>query len=202
MPSTRRTLLASGLAFLSGCSMVASDGPRTGNATATSVRESDGSTPAETLRFGESHVDTGLEITVEAPTVEAAFDHDGKTYEMPEGDALAFASATFHNTRTEGSLPIDGPIFTLAADGTETLETHRVRHPAFDPSVRVRRMEDVSTTQRWSAEGGTVAPGERLGGTAVFRVPESTDPSSVRIVYESDRIRDDRFGDDVAAWTG
>lgn len=158
------------------------------------------SNPAETLQFGESYVDTGLEITVETPTINTTFRHDGETYDLPEGDALVFAPVTFYNTTSEESLPIDGPIFTLLDDGVEVLETHSVKHPKFDPSIRIRSMTDVPTTHRWTAQGDSVAPDERLSGTAVFRVPESTDPSSLRIVYESNRIKDDRFGGEIVAW--
>lgn len=207
MPSTRRTLVVSGLALLSGCATSESSNPQGGRGNATTETETTGtkqsglSNPDETLQFGESYVDTGLEITVETPTIDATFRHDGETYEMPDGDALAFTPVTFRNTESEERLPIDGPIFTLLDDGIEVLETHSVKHPKFDPSIRVRRMADVPTTQRWTAEGGSVASGERLSGTAVFRVPESTDPSSLSIVYESDRIKDDRFGDEIVAWT-
>lgn len=207
MPSTRRTVVVSGLALLSGC---ATNEPRSrptereSTTTKTGSREteeSDLSNPDETLRFGESYVDTGLEITVETPSIDATFRHDGETYDLPDGNALAFAPLTFRNTTSEGPLPIDGPMFTLLDGEVEVTETHSVRHPEFDPSIRVREMTGVPTTQRWSAQGGSVASGERLSGTAVFRVPESTDPSSLRIVYESDRIRDGRFGGDVVAWT-
>lgn len=208
MPSPRRTFILSGLTALSGC---AANAPRTQQTTGESPKKttettagsgaSDLSNPNETLRFGESYVDTGLEITVETPSIETSFRHDGARYRMPDGDALAFATVAFHNTKSEGSLPIDGPIFTLFGDGTEVLETHSVEHPEFDPTIRVRQMEDIPTTQRWTAQGGTVAPGERLSGTAVFRVPDSSDPSTFSIVYESDRIGDDRFGNETVAWT-
>lgn len=205
MPSTRRTFVVSGLALLSGCAMSAPRSRQTERESTTTERQETEqpnlSNPDETLQFGESYVDTGLEITVETPTIDTTFRHDGETYDLPEGDALVFAPVTFYNTTSEGSLPIDGPIFTLLNDGVEVTETHSVRHPKFDPSIRVREMTDVPTTQRWTAQGGSVEPGERLSGTAVFRVPESTDLSSLRIVYESDRISDGWFGGDVVAWT-
>lgn len=207
MSSTRRTLVVSSLALLSGCAMSESRSQRTerGNTAtetgATGTEQSSRSTPGETLQFGKAYVDTGLEITVETPTIDATFRHDGDTYELPDGDALAFASVTFHNTESDGPLPIDGPIFTLVDDEVEVLETHSVKHPRFDPSICIRRMADAPTTQRWTAEGGSVASGERLSDTAVFRVPESTDPSSLSIIYESDRIMDDRFGGEIVAWT-
>lgn len=203
MPSTRRRLIVSGFAFLSGC---ATRGRQTGQETTagpeiTDTTQSGLSTPDETLQFGESYVDTGLEITVETPTIDTTFRHDGATYELPEGDALAFTPVTFHNTTPEGPLPIDGPMFTLVDGEVEVLETHSVKHPAFDPSIRVRNVADVPSTQRWTAQGGSVPPGKRLSGMAVFRVPKSTAPSSLSIVYESDSIRDDRFGGVMVAWT-
>lgn len=208
MPSTRRTVILAGLTFLSGCTSVKPRSQETSNDPTTQPTEttdgsgtSDISNPDETLQFGEPYVDTSLEITVETPSIETVFQHNGETYHMPDGDALAFAAVTFHNTNSEGSLPIDGPIFTLLSDGTETLETHSVEHPEFDPTIRVRQMEDVPTTQRWTSQGGTVSPGERLSDTAVFRVSESTDPSTLSLVYESDRIADDRFGNKTVAWT-
>lgn len=203
MPPTRRAFVVSATAILSGC---ATRGRQTGQGTTTETEitdtdQTDLSTPDERLRFGESYVDTGLEITVETPTFDTTFRHDGATYELPKGDALAFTPVTFHNTTSEGPLPIDGPMFTLVGDEVEVLETHSVEHSAFDPSIRVRNMVDVSTTQRWTAQGGSVAAGENLSGTAVFRVPKSTDAASLRIVYESDRIRDDRFGGGIVEWT-
>lgn len=208
MPSTRRTFVLTGLTVLSGCTTSSSRSQQTTDESPTETTEiidgstaSDLSNPDTTLQFGSSYVDTDLEITVEAPSIESTFRSDGETYQMPDGDALALAPITFHNTKSEEPLPIDGPLFTLLGDGTERLETHSVKHPEFDPAIRVRMLEDVPTTHRWTAQGGMVKPGERLSGTAVFRLPESTDPSTLSVVYESDLIADDRFGNTVAAWT-
>lgn len=208
MSSTRRTFVLTGLAALSGCTTSAPRSQHTTDESATETTEttdgsggSDLSNPDATLEFGASYVDTGLEITVEAPAIETTFRSDGETYRMSDGEALAFAPVMFHNTKSEGSLPIDGPLFTLFGDGIERLETHSVEHSEFNPTVRVRMLEDVPTTQRWTAQGGMVKPGERLSGTAVFRIPASIDPSTFSVVYESDRIADDRFGGSVVAWT-
>lgn len=209
MPSTRRTVLASGLLLLSGCTFDETGSGRTTGeptptespkaTTRTDTQDSNVLDPDETLQFGTSYVDTGLEITVETPIIDTTFRHDGETYDMPDGEALAFTPIEFDNTSDE-LLPIDGPIFTLVDGETTVLETHSVDHPEFDPSIRIREMENVSTTLRWSAEGTTIEPDQLLAGTAVFQVPEPTEPSTLSIVYESDRIQDDRFGGDVVAW--
>lgn len=208
MPSTRRTFVLTGLTILSGCTtselrsqQTTKKSSRETTKTTDESNQSDLSNPDATLQFGSSYIDTDLEITVESPSIETTFRFDGKTYQMPDGDALAFTPLTFHNTKSEESLPIDGPLFTLLGDGTEKLETHSVKHPEFDPTIRVRMLEDVPTTQRWTAQGGMVKPGERLSGTAVFPIPESINLSTLSVVYESGRIADDRFGKTVVAWT-
>ncbi|USZ69468.1 hypothetical protein NGM10_06960 [Halorussus salilacus] len=206
MPSTRRSLILIGATFLSGCGMrTPSDqherrntGTRTDT---TSEEESSLSKPDVTRQFGETYVDTGLEITVETPTLEATFDYDGETYEMPDGEALAIVPITFSNMLSEETLPIDGPLFTLLDGTIEILETHSVEHPEFDPSIRIREIEAITTTQRWTAQGGAIAPDEQLTGTAVFHLPDTTELTEPSIAYESSRIKDDRFGDKIVAWT-
>jgi len=207
MAHSRRNIIILGCTLLAGCTTSAPHRQQITTESTTGTTETGGSSgvsdpvnPNKTLKFGESHVDTGLEITVETPTVQTNFDHEGKSYRMNDGSALALAPVTFHNTKSEGLLPIDGPIFTLLVDGVETLETHSVKHPEFDPTIRVRQLDDVPTTQRWTAEGDTVEPGEQLSGTAVFRTHATLDSSSLRIVYVSDRIDDDRFGNETVLW--
>lgn len=228
MPITRRrVVLASGVALLSGCTSSETEQTRRGTSTTetrrgtsvTEMRRETASTetqqentttqtskpdvldPDVSLQFGESHVDTDLEITVDSPTIETGFESDGETYEMPEGEALAFAHVEFYNTHADELRPIDGPIFTLVDGETPIRETHSVEHPDAHPSIRTRNVDDIPTTGRWGSHGSIVDPGERRDGTAVFEVPESVDPSGLSIAYESDRIHDDRFGDVVVEWS-
>lgn len=205
----RRVVLVSGLALLSGCTFGENEQPpeettfteTKQESTPPRTPESDTPDPDVRLQFGESYVDTDLEITVESPTLHTSFEHDGETYEMPEGDALVFTSIEFYNTHNDERRPIDAPIFTLVADGTTVLETHSVDHPEFDPSIRTRNIDDIPTTGRWASHGSGVEPGERRDDTAVFEVIEATDRAALSIVYESDRIHDDRFGDNVVEWS-
>lgn len=206
MAHTRRqVVLASGLALLSGCTSGVNDQTQK-EATPTETQQE--STPTETpkpdirdpdanLQFGESYVDTDLEITVESPTIKTSFEHDGERYEMPEGDALVITLVKFYNTHTAERRPIDAPIFTLVDDETTLLETHSVDLPEFDPSIRTRNIDDTPTTGRWDSHGSGVESDERRDDTAVFEIVEATDLSMLSIVYESNRIHDDRFGDKV-----
>lgn len=200
------SVVISGFAGCLGVGKEAEESKTTPTATPT-VTPTETNTPAEqsepdmTVQYGESVVDTDLKISVEAPTIETSFEYDGKTYEMPKGDALAVASVEFSNTHSAEVRPIDGPIFTLVTDETTILETHSVNHPEFDPSIRTRQMDDFSTTGRWNSHGSTVEPNENRDGTAVFEVGDTTEPSTLKIVYESDRIKDDRFGDKVVEWS-
>lgn len=216
-PTRRRVVLGSGLALLAGCTSGESERTRE-EITATETQQETTTTgtqrettPPETtepdvldpnvnLQFGESYVDTDLEIVVESPTIETGFEHEGETYEMPEGEALAFTPVRFYNTHADERRPIDGPIFTLVGE-TTVLETHSVNHPKFYPSIRIRNMDHTPTTGRWGSHGSGVEPDERIDGTAVFEVAEATDPSTISVVYESDRIHDDRFGDEIVEWS-
>lgn len=228
MPITRRrVVLASGLALLSGCTSGETEQTREGTSitktrrgtsvtetrreTATTETQQENTTtqtskpdvldPDVNLQFGESHVDTDLEITVDSPTIETEFESDGETHEMPEGEALAFAHIEFYNTHSDEMRPIDGPIFTLVDDETPIIETHSVEHPDADPSIRTRNVDDIPTTGRWGSHGSVVDSDERRHDTAVFEVAEAIDPSGLSIAYESDRIHDDRFGDKVVEWS-
>lgn len=219
MPITRRrVVLASGLALFSGCTSSETEQTRRGTSitetrrgtSVTETQQEDTTTqtakpgvfdPDVSLQFGKSYVDTDLEITVYSPTIETEFESDGETYEMPEGEALAFAHVEFYNTHADELRPIDGTIFTLVDGETPIRETHSVEHPDADPSIRTRNVDDIPTTGRWGSHGSVVDPHERRDGTAVFEVPESVDPSGLSIAYESDRIHDDRFGDVVVEWS-
>ena len=141
-----------------------------------------------------------LGVTVERPTVETTFRYDGETYEMPDGEALAFAPVAFANTHLDESRPVDGPLFTLVDGDRTALETIGIDHPRADSTV-TRRGMGVPTTGRWNTHGAALSPGERVTGTALFRVPADTDPASVSVVYEAERMRDDRFGNVVVEWT-
>lgn len=221
MPSTRRRMiLVSSLTLFGGCTSGTNDIQQTEDentttetpeqTTLTGTQEELASTatpekdipePDITFQFGESYVDNDLEIAVETPTIHTTFRHEGETYKMPDEKALASVPVEFYNTHSEEVRPIDGPIFTLVNDKITTLETHSVSHPEFSPSIRTRNMEGVPTVGRWNTHGRAIEPNQRLNGTAVFEVPETTAQTTLSIVYESDRIKDDRFGDTDVEWT-
>ncbi|WP_338729931.1 hypothetical protein [Haladaptatus sp. DJG-WS-42] len=211
MPSTRRKLLLGGFVALAGClsgsdeteqpteqttTQTTSQTPATTTTKSTPTATSKPAVvrPDESRAFGEAYAFSGLEITVETPTISTTFEHDGATYTMPDESALLFAPLTFSNTADE-LRPIDGPVFTLLNDETTNRETHSVRHPEFDPSIRIREMDDVPTTGRWNAEGSAVEPDERLSGIAVFEVSETTKSTEVSIVFDS------QFKETVVEWT-
>ncbi|WP_332897204.1 hypothetical protein [Haladaptatus sp. CMSO5] len=216
MPLTRRTLLLGSLVALAGClsesdetqqpteqttiqttSQTTATTPATTTTESTPTETSKPTTtkPDETRAFGDSYAFSGLEITVGTPAISTTFDHDGETYTMPDGDALLFAPLTFSNTADE-LRPIAGPVFTVFDGEASSRETHSVRHPVFDPSIRIREMDDVPTTGRWNAEGSVVEPDEQLSGTAVFEVSERIDATDVSIVFDS------QFRETIVAWSG
>ncbi|WP_396613931.1 hypothetical protein ACH9L7_18965 (plasmid) [Haloferax sp. S1W] len=156
-------------------------------------------TPDEILPFGQSYVDTGLEITVDKPEFTDQLVADGETYEMPDGEQLVFVPVSFRNT-TDEFRPIDGPLFSLETLERQIQETNSIRHPNFDPSIDIWRLDEVPTTQRWSAQGGSVEPGEQIDATAVFQLSNSIDRSAASVLYDAARIADDRFGTTVIKW--
>lgn len=198
----RRVVLASGLALLSGCTSGVNDQTQK-EVTPTESPKPDIRDPDVNLQFGESYIDTDLEITVESPTIKTSFEHDGEQYEMPEGDALVVTPIEFYNTHTAELRPIDAPIFTLVDGETTLLETYSVDHPEFDPSIRTRNIDDTPTTGRWNSHGSVVESDERRDDTAVFKIGEATNLSMPSIIYGygSNRIDDDRFGDKVVEWS-
>lgn len=167
----------------------------------TTTQEHDAPTPDETIGYGESYVDTALEITVEKPRVRTSFRHDGNAYEMPGQNALVLASIAFENTHSEDARPADGPLFTLVAGDGSVLETNDIHHPDAEAPVPTDELSGISTTSRWSSHGISLSPGETRAGTAVFISNEDTRVPTTEIIYESSRVRDDRFGETVVAWS-
>jgi len=169
--------------------------------TSTETASSTESDPETVKRYGESVVDDGLEIVVEEPTTVTEFEHDGETYEMPEGRALSFAPVEFRNVDEERTDAAYGDVFTLVHDDSEVEETRTIDHPDSSQRLDIRYLDGIEYCDRWRSHGRSIDPGDALACTAVFQLSEAPEASQSRIVLDLDRLRRDDAGRGFVAWT-
>lgn len=129
-------------------------------------------------------------------------DETDMEYEMPDGEALAFAPVTFENGHPEENRRMSSGTFVLVTKGTEFGETLDFDHPAFEAPVSRRDLGRIDTSFRWTMEGGVIRPGQATRTHALFVVPDDTDPAECDVVYDPTLgVEYDYYGNQIVTWT-
>jgi len=126
-----------------------------------------------------------------------------KTYEMPEGEALAFASAEFRNTLESDTLRVVAPRFVVVHEDQMYQELLHIEHPTLGAIEKnsLGRVSEVDS--RWGANmfGIGLDPDETYATTLVFRVPAKTNPDDDSVVFHPTLKTDpDRIGNSAVEW--